>query len=247
MRPLAAAGRRAHLRKDAAGAILYSAEKATWMAGEAIQCLGGNGYINDYPTGRLWRDAKLYEIGAGTSEIRRMLIGRELFAETLTRRVPRGSAPADQAAAIAQAILAGFDRHYGLFRYNAQQAKARFEAADWHAIRSLARERITFYDERVREAVDRIEPGFGTPSSRPGNWQHVKRALRRAARRSPPARARRDLLQLGLREAAAPHRTSTTTSSSCARRCPPTTSTAEPPAYRAYYPAHAGLDAALRR
>jgi len=70
------------LRKDAAGAILYSAEKATWMAGEAIQCLGGNGYINEYPTGRLWRDAKLYEIGAGTSEIRRMLIGRELFAET---------------------------------------------------------------------------------------------------------------------------------------------------------------------
>ncbi|NMG05213.1 isovaleryl-CoA dehydrogenase, partial [Azoarcus taiwanensis] len=68
------------LRKDAAGAILYSAEKATWMAGEAIQTLGGNGYINEYPTGRLWRDAKLYEIGAGTSEIRRMLIGRELFA-----------------------------------------------------------------------------------------------------------------------------------------------------------------------
>jgi len=70
------------LRKDAAGAILYAAERATWMAGEAIQCLGGNGYINDYPVGRLWRDAKLYEIGAGTSEIRRMLIGRELFAET---------------------------------------------------------------------------------------------------------------------------------------------------------------------
>lgn len=68
-------------RKDAAGAILYSAEKATWMAGQAIQALGGNGYINDYPTGRLWRDAKLYEIGAGTSEIRRMLIGRELFKE----------------------------------------------------------------------------------------------------------------------------------------------------------------------
>jgi isovaleryl-CoA dehydrogenase len=66
-------------RKDAAGAILYAAEKATWMALEAIQCLGGNGYINDYPTGRLLRDAKLYEIGAGTSEIRRMLIGRELF------------------------------------------------------------------------------------------------------------------------------------------------------------------------
>ncbi|MDO9218682.1 MAG: acyl-CoA dehydrogenase family protein, partial [Lacisediminimonas sp.] len=70
------------LRKDAAGAILYSAEKATWMAGETIQALGGNGYVNDYPAGRLWRDAKLYEIGAGTSEIRRMLIGRELFAQT---------------------------------------------------------------------------------------------------------------------------------------------------------------------
>ena len=69
-------------RKDAAGAILYAAEKATWMAGEAIQCLGGNGYINEFPTGRLWRDAKLYEIGAGTSEIRRMLIGRELFNES---------------------------------------------------------------------------------------------------------------------------------------------------------------------
>ncbi len=70
------------LRKDAASAILYAAEKATWMAGEAIQTLGGNGYINEFPTGRLWRDAKLYEIGAGTSEIRRMLIGRELFNET---------------------------------------------------------------------------------------------------------------------------------------------------------------------
>ncbi|PPE72663.1 acyl-CoA dehydrogenase [Solimonas fluminis] len=69
-------------RKDAAGAILYSAEKATWMAGQAIQALGGNGYINEFPTGRLWRDAKLYEIGAGTSEIRRMLIGRELFGES---------------------------------------------------------------------------------------------------------------------------------------------------------------------
>jgi isovaleryl-CoA dehydrogenase len=69
-------------RKDAAGAILIAAEKATWIALEAIQCLGGNGYINDYPTGRLLRDAKLYEIGAGTSEIRRWLIGRELFEET---------------------------------------------------------------------------------------------------------------------------------------------------------------------
>jgi isovaleryl-CoA dehydrogenase len=69
-------------RKDAAGAILFAAEKATWMALEAVQCLGGNGYINEFPTGRLLRDAKLYEIGAGTSEIRRWLIGRELFEET---------------------------------------------------------------------------------------------------------------------------------------------------------------------
>jgi isovaleryl-CoA dehydrogenase len=69
-------------RKDAAGCILYAAEKATWMAGETIQALGGNGYTNEFPAGRLWRDAKLYEIGAGTSEIRRMLIGRELFEET---------------------------------------------------------------------------------------------------------------------------------------------------------------------
>jgi len=71
------------VRKDCASVILWCAEKATWMAGEGVQIFGGNGYINDYPLGRLWRDAKLYEIGAGTSEIRRMLIGRELFAETL--------------------------------------------------------------------------------------------------------------------------------------------------------------------
>ena len=70
------------VRKDCASVILWTAEKATWMAGEGIQIHGGNGYINEYPLGRLWRDAKLYEIGAGTSEIRRMLIGRELFAET---------------------------------------------------------------------------------------------------------------------------------------------------------------------
>ncbi|MEO6959753.1 MAG: isovaleryl-CoA dehydrogenase [Burkholderiaceae bacterium] len=76
------AGHIRKVRKDCAAVILYCAEKATWMAGEGIQILGGNGYINDYPTGRLWRDAKLYEIGAGTSEIRRMLIGRELFNET---------------------------------------------------------------------------------------------------------------------------------------------------------------------
>jgi isovaleryl-CoA dehydrogenase len=70
------------LRKDAAGAILFASRNATWLAGEAIQALGGNGYVNEYPVARLWRDAKLYEIGAGTTEIRRMLIGRELFAET---------------------------------------------------------------------------------------------------------------------------------------------------------------------
>ncbi len=78
----AACDRAETTRKDAAGCILYAAEKATWMAGETIQALGGNGYTNEYPAGRLWRDAKLYEIGAGTSEIRRMLIGRELFEET---------------------------------------------------------------------------------------------------------------------------------------------------------------------
>lgn len=78
-----ACDRGATTREDAAGAILFAAEKATWMALEAIQTLGGNGYINDYPTGRLLRDAKLYEIGAGTSEIRRMLIGRELFQKTM--------------------------------------------------------------------------------------------------------------------------------------------------------------------
>jgi isovaleryl-CoA dehydrogenase len=75
-------GHARQVRKDCAGAILVCAERATWMAGEAIQILGGNGYINEFPAGRLWRDAKLYEIGAGTSEIRRMLIGRELFEET---------------------------------------------------------------------------------------------------------------------------------------------------------------------
>ncbi|MEX0824409.1 MAG: acyl-CoA dehydrogenase family protein, partial [Woeseia sp.] len=74
-----AADRDEATRFDAAGCILLAAEKATWMAGETIQALGGNGYINEYPAGRLWRDAKLYEIGAGTSEIRRMLIGRELY------------------------------------------------------------------------------------------------------------------------------------------------------------------------
>jgi len=75
-------GHARQVRKDCAGVILYAAEKATWLAGEAIQILGGNGYINEFSVGRIWRDAKLYEIGAGTSEIRRMLIGRELFNET---------------------------------------------------------------------------------------------------------------------------------------------------------------------
>ncbi|MBI5277608.1 MAG: isovaleryl-CoA dehydrogenase [Burkholderiales bacterium] len=80
---LLGAGHVRQVRKDCASVILWCAEKATWMAGEGIQIFGGNGYINEYPLGRLWRDAKLYEIGAGTSEIRRMLIGRELFAETM--------------------------------------------------------------------------------------------------------------------------------------------------------------------
>jgi isovaleryl-CoA dehydrogenase len=80
---LLGAGHVREVRKDCASVILWCAEKATWMAGEGVQIFGGNGYINDYPLGRLWRDAKLYEIGAGTSEIRRMLIGRELFAETM--------------------------------------------------------------------------------------------------------------------------------------------------------------------
>ena len=85
-------------REDAAGAILYAAERATWMALEAIQCLGGNGYINEFPTGRLLRDAKLYEIGAGTSEIRRMLIGREIFEKTRSepRLLPLTFAAANQ-------------------------------------------------------------------------------------------------------------------------------------------------------
>jgi isovaleryl-CoA dehydrogenase len=77
------AGHVRKVRKDCAAVILWCAEKATWMAGEGVQVFGGNGYINEFPLGRLWRDAKLYEIGAGTSEIRRMLIGRELFSETM--------------------------------------------------------------------------------------------------------------------------------------------------------------------
>jgi hypothetical protein len=120
-----------NLRKDAAGAILYSAEKATWMAGEAIQTLGGNGYINEYPVGRLWRDAKLYEIGAGTSEIRRMLIGRELFAGDQVRRVDAAMTQAafpkllrsQIAFDIARTIRDGFDKHYRLFRATSKQAR----------------------------------------------------------------------------------------------------------------------------
>ena len=88
MRWRAACDRGQTTREDAAGAILFAAERATWMALEAIQCLGGNGYINDYPAGRLLRDAKLYEIGAGTSEIRRMLIGREIFEKTRSSGSP---------------------------------------------------------------------------------------------------------------------------------------------------------------
>jgi isovaleryl-CoA dehydrogenase len=82
----AACDRGTRTRYDAAAAIMQASEAATWVAGQTIQALGGNGYANEYPAGRLWRDAKLYEIGAGTNEIRRMLIGRELFAATAGER-----------------------------------------------------------------------------------------------------------------------------------------------------------------
>ena len=95
------------VRKDCASVILWCAEKATWMAGEGVQIFGGNGYINDYPLGRLWRDAKLYEIGAGTSEIRRMLIGRELFRDLLMSESSANSAQANFRLAEVKARSAG--------------------------------------------------------------------------------------------------------------------------------------------
>jgi isocitrate dehydrogenase kinase/phosphatase len=152
---------------------------------------------------------------------------------------------ADQAAPIAQAILAGFDRHYGLFRYNAQQAKARFEAGDWHAIRALARERIAFYDERVREAVARIEREFDAAELAAGNWQHVKRhyVALLAEHRQP------ELAETFFNSVCAKllHRTYFHNDFIFVR---PAVATdyldADPPSWRAYYPAQRGLAGSLR-
>ena len=154
--------------------------------------------------------------------------------------------PTDQAVAIAQAILAGFDRHYALFRYNAQQAKSRYEAADWHAIRTLARERIDFYDARVREAVERIETGFGESELAAGNWAQVKRhyVALLAEHRQP------ELAETFFNSVCAKllHRTYFHNDFIFLR---PAVATdyldGDPPSFRAYYPARDGLRATLRR
>ena len=153
---------------------------------------------------------------------------------------------ADQAAAIAQAILAGFDRHYGLFRYNAQQAKARYEAADWHAIRQLARERIAFYDARVREAVERIERDFKSAELAADNWAQVKRhyVALLAEHRQP------ELAETFFNSVCSKllHRTYFHNDFIFVR---PAVATdyldGEPPSHRAYYPDARGLAATLRR
>ena len=152
----------------------------------------------------------------------------------------------DQALAIAQAILAGFDRHYALFRYNAQQAKSRYEAADWHAIRQLARERIAFYDERVREAVARIEDVFGATDLAAGNWAQVKRhyVALLAEHRQP------ELAETFFNSVCAKllHRTYFHNDFIFVR---PAVATdyldSDPPSFRAYYPAALGLPRALRQ
>ena len=152
----------------------------------------------------------------------------------------------DQAVAIAQAILAGFDRHYALFRYNAQQAKSRYEAADWHAIRTLARERIDFYDARVREAVERIETAFRESELAAGNWAQVKRhyVALLAEHRQP------ELAETFFNSVCAKllHRTYFHNDFIFVR---PAVATdyldGDPPSFRAYYPAQAGLRATLRR
>ncbi|RPH45747.1 MAG: bifunctional isocitrate dehydrogenase kinase/phosphatase [Burkholderiales bacterium] len=152
----------------------------------------------------------------------------------------------DQALAIAQAILAGFDRHYALFRYNAQQAKSRYEAADWHAIRQLARERIAFYDERVREAVARIEDVFGATDLAAGNWAQVKRhfVALLAEHRQP------ELAETFFNSVCAKllHRTYFHNDFIFVR---PAVATdyldGDPPSYRAYYPAGLGLRRTLRQ
>jgi isocitrate dehydrogenase kinase/phosphatase len=152
----------------------------------------------------------------------------------------------DQALAIAQAILAGLDRHYALFRYNAQQAKSRYEAADWHAIRQLARERIAFYDERVREAVARIEEVFGATDLAAGNWAQVKRryVALLAEHRQP------ELAETFFNSVCAKllHRTYFHNDFIFVR---PAVATdyldGEPSSFRAYYPAALGLRSTLRQ
>jgi isocitrate dehydrogenase kinase/phosphatase len=153
---------------------------------------------------------------------------------------------ASQARAIAEAILAGFDRHYALFRYNAQQAKSRYEAADWHAIRHLARERIDFYDARVREAVERIEREFNAAELADGNWSQVKRHYvgLLAEHRQP------ELAETFFNSVCAKllHRTYFHNDFIFVR---PAVATdwldGDPPSFRSYYPGQGDLTAALRR
>jgi isocitrate dehydrogenase kinase/phosphatase len=155
------------------------------------------------------------------------------------------SAEGSEAAAVAQSILVGFDRHYALFRYNAQQAKARYEAADWHAIRDLASERIEFYDARVREAVERIGREFGAARLETGNWQQVKRQYVSllAEHRQP------ELAETFFNSVCAKvlHRTYFHNDFIFVR---PGVATdyldGKPPSYRAYYPAQAGFERSLR-
>ena len=152
----------------------------------------------------------------------------------------------DQAVAIAEAILAGFDRHYALFRYNAQQAKGRYEASDWHAIRILARERIDFYDARVREAVERIEQAFGAAELAAHVWPPVKRhyVTLLAEHRQP------ELAETFFNSVCAKllHRTYFHNDFIFVR---PAVATeyldAQPPSYRSYYPSAGGMRVALRR
>ena len=149
-------------------------------------------------------------------------------------------------AAIALAIQSGFDRHYALFRYNAQQAKGRFEIGDWHAIRKLARERIAFYDDRVREAIERINVSFGDSQLAVGNWQQVKRHYVNllAEHRQP------ELAETFFNSVCAKllHRTYFHNDFIFVR---PAVATdyldSDPPSYRSYYPAREGLETAMRR
>ena len=155
------------------------------------------------------------------------------------------SAEGSEAAAVAQSILIGFDRHYALFRYNSQQAKARYEAADWHAIRDLASERIEFYDARVSEAVERIGREFGAARLETGNWQQVKRQYvsQLAEHRQP------ELAETFFNSVCAKvlHRTYFHNDFIFVR---PGVATdyldGEPPSYRAYYPSQTGFERSLR-